>query len=318
MIDDRLNMESVVKVIHIAGSGRSGSTLLDLILGHADNFFSVGELIYIWRQGFVMNDPCSCGKKFLSCDFWNQVIQEAFGSIENLDIPEFLRLRKSVSRDYNIPFLILGWGPKKFWQDFYLYTQALSRLYSAIASVTGCQVIVDSSKYAVHSFITRRIPHLETFTIHLVRDSRGVAYSWQKKKLRHGSMYPDDYMHQYSPVKSAWLWLRENIFLNLYRVLYPQDSVFLRYEDLVTNTQRELADVLSKAGFSEVDYNILDGDCLNVEANHILSGNPLRFHRGELVISLDETWREEMQVEKILVSLITWPFLCIYNYVKRF
>ena len=34
-----------VKVLYIAGSGRSGSTILDRILGQLDGFFSVGELL---------------------------------------------------------------------------------------------------------------------------------------------------------------------------------------------------------------------------------------------------------------------------------
>ena len=40
--------EKKVKVLFIAGNGRSGSTILDVILGQLEGFFAVGELRRIW------------------------------------------------------------------------------------------------------------------------------------------------------------------------------------------------------------------------------------------------------------------------------
>jgi len=39
-----------IKVVYIGGVGRSGSTLIDLLAGQADGFFSVGEIIWIWQR----------------------------------------------------------------------------------------------------------------------------------------------------------------------------------------------------------------------------------------------------------------------------
>ncbi len=40
------------RVLFIAGPGRSGSTLLDLLLGQIDGFTSTGELRLIWNSRF--------------------------------------------------------------------------------------------------------------------------------------------------------------------------------------------------------------------------------------------------------------------------
>ena len=40
-------------VLYVAGAGRSGSTLLDNLLGQIPGFFSAGELRYVWERGLI-------------------------------------------------------------------------------------------------------------------------------------------------------------------------------------------------------------------------------------------------------------------------
>lgn len=39
-----------VKVLYVIGWGRSGSTILDNVLGQLDGCFSTGELHYFWER----------------------------------------------------------------------------------------------------------------------------------------------------------------------------------------------------------------------------------------------------------------------------
>ena len=48
---------SKVHVRYIGGWGRSGSTMLDLMLGQAPGIFSAGEIREIWQSGLVENRP---------------------------------------------------------------------------------------------------------------------------------------------------------------------------------------------------------------------------------------------------------------------
>ncbi|HMB70712.1 MAG TPA: sulfotransferase, partial [bacterium] len=71
--------EGRLKVLYIAGNGRSGSTLLDVILGQIPGFFPVGEVRNVWDYGVVENRPCGCGEAFHDCPFWSRILSGAYG-----------------------------------------------------------------------------------------------------------------------------------------------------------------------------------------------------------------------------------------------
>src|SRR5439155_14642762 len=60
------------------------------------------------------------------------------------------------------------------------HATALGNLNAAIADVSGCSVIVDSSKLPTYAFVLKKVPGLEVHIVHLVRDSRATAFSWQR------------------------------------------------------------------------------------------------------------------------------------------
>jgi hypothetical protein len=61
MAEDRL------KVLYVTGFGRSGTTILDNILGQLDGVFAAGELHYIWDRSLEQNRLCACGEAFADC-----------------------------------------------------------------------------------------------------------------------------------------------------------------------------------------------------------------------------------------------------------
>ena len=75
-----------IKVLYIGGYGRSGSTLLDRLLGQMQGFHSVGEMWNIWQKCFIENQLCGCGKPFQECDFWSAVVEEGFGGFQQVDL----------------------------------------------------------------------------------------------------------------------------------------------------------------------------------------------------------------------------------------
>ena len=197
-----------IKIIYIAGYGRSGSTLLERILGEFEGFFSAGELWLIWERSFLENQLCGCGKPFNSCDFWREVVEKAFGKISSSDVINILKLRNSVQKMRYIPFLLF---PKIRFRDFDFrlknYIQILSKLYTSIAKVASCNIIIDSSKVPLHAFVLLNLKNIELNVIHLVRHSCAVAYSWQRKKIRPEITNKIVYMPRYSSFKSAFEWL---------------------------------------------------------------------------------------------------------------
>ena len=68
-----MNGSSDVKVLYIAGWGRSGSTILTNLLGQVPGFFSGGELRYLWERNLAGGHECGCGEAFLDCKIWSRV-----------------------------------------------------------------------------------------------------------------------------------------------------------------------------------------------------------------------------------------------------
>jgi hypothetical protein len=66
----------VPTVIYVAGSGRSGSTLLERTLGEITGFVNVGELIDLFRRVVREGERCGCNEPFESCPFWSGVGRE--------------------------------------------------------------------------------------------------------------------------------------------------------------------------------------------------------------------------------------------------
>src|ERR1019366_6712916 len=77
-----------------------------------------------------------------------------------------------------VPAELLGGKLRRAYED------ALSRLYSAIREVAGKSVVVDSSREASQALVLARIPSIDLRVLHLVRDSRAVAFSYSRRKAQ--------------------------------------------------------------------------------------------------------------------------------------
>jgi hypothetical protein len=310
--------DSRIKVIYIAGYGRSGSTLLDRMLGQIEGFFSVGELRHIWERSFIQNQLCGCGIPFKNCNFWNTIVEEAFGGFENINIKELLHLKRSVDRMRYIPALVLPWlRTNKLNNSLNEYTQVLIHLYRAICTVSGSEVIVDSTKDPSYGFILATMQDIDLQVVHLVRDSRAVAYSWQRKKRRLEIHWENALMPRYSLVKSAMEWNVMNILAQgLKRV--SSHYVIVRYEDLVRNPKDRILYVLKALGIDNTQLDFINDGLVEFKVSHTVSGNPSRFNHGQIKICPDVEWKAKMPLTKrLVVSALTWPLLLRYGYLRR-
>ncbi len=60
-----------LKVIAISGSGRSGSTLLSLLLSQDTSVFNLGQMRHL-NKAYDKNSPCSCGDNLQDCDVYSK------------------------------------------------------------------------------------------------------------------------------------------------------------------------------------------------------------------------------------------------------
>ena len=127
------------------------------------------------------------------------------------------------------------------------YLELLERLYAAVHEVSGKPLVVDASKHASSAFLVRRLHGIDLRLVHLVRDSRGVAFSWTKLMRRAEVVEGDDLMATDTPLRMSGRYLGYNLLFHLVRRL-GVPTLRLRYESLVRDPVPELTRVLGHAG----------------------------------------------------------------------
>ncbi|MBW1933005.1 MAG: sulfotransferase [Deltaproteobacteria bacterium] len=309
-----------IKVAFIGGHGRSGSTLLDHILGQLDGYISTGELGHIWQNGMVNNELCGCGKPFRSCEFWNAVIEEVFDGLSNVDMNHVLGLWRSLERRVYIPQLIFpSLRSSQFQARLNEYAGILGRVYQAIQKISGCSVIVDSCGYPHHGFVLNEIENLDVRVIHLVRDSRAVAYSWQRKKRNLAVQWEESYLERLNIIRSSMLWAFDNISMG-FLCKKASSHVLVRYEKFAQEPKATLIRILEVLKLKPEPPHLaffVDDHTVNLGIAHTVAGNPIRFKNGQLEIRSDDEWRQKMQTHKrVVVTALTWPLLLLYGKSK--
>jgi hypothetical protein len=303
------------RVLYIGGMGRSGSTVLQAMLGQLPGFVAAGELRYLWQRGPIDNVLCSCGEHFETCPFWMRVGEIAFGGWGELDAPAVVALQATVDRHRYLPQIV---GPARrtdFAGRLERYVALVRRLYSGITSVSGGAVIVDSTKDPPHGFILQRTFGENFRLAHLVRDSRGVAYSWTKRVQRPEVTISASYMEQSGPATMALKWLDYNLLFHALRAI-GAPTVLLRYEDLVREPATALERLIELVGETRPPGLLPgEGGSVEIRPEHTLSGNPLRFRTGSMPLHNDDEWKRRMpSSQRRMVSAITAPLLVAYGY----
>lgn len=305
-----------VRVLFLAGEGRSGSTLLGRIIGQADGCVFGGEIRYVWERGLIARRSCECRQDVEECPFWRDVFSHAFGGTDNIDAPELLELDQRLIRlRHAAPMLVLGSWPGRRRKLLRRYGSSATALYSAISAVSDGAIVVDSTKIPVYAHLLRALPQIDLRVIHLVRDPRATVYSWQREKLDPDSGVPR-LMIQRSVLHSALLW---NLWNALTEWLWRADERYLRirYEDFVAQPTTTVRRILDFAGAGSGVLPIED-DRVWLTAGHSVSGNPNRFDTGPTRIRLDDEWSRGLGSWRYwTVTLLTWPLLVRYRYRVR-
>lgn len=308
-----------LKIIFIGGAARSGSTLLDRVLGEVEGFFSLGELALVWQEGFVKNMLCGCGKPFKSCNFWTAVVEEAFGGFDKVNPEYIVKLQCSVARTRYIPQLVFpALRSPKFQSMLSEYSDILGRLYRAAQRVSGSKVLVDSSKAPPHGFVLREIQDINLRVVHLIRDSRAVAYSRQRKKMNPAVHWKKAYMGRSSILRSCMDWNLSNLFMQVLYTSTPQYTAVVRYEDLVDKPRETVLKLLKELELDSSDVRFISGNTVELGVAHTASGNPMRFKQGQIEIHPDVEWKQKMPVlKRLIVTALTWPLLLKYGYFRE-
>lgn len=281
------------------------------MLGEAPDVFSAGEIAGMWEWAILGDQPCACGRAIVDCEVWGRVVvapgvADARGMVEwqreavrTRDVPALLS-RAALRRAPR------GAGAK--------YLRSLIATYQALSEVTGADVLVDSSKHPATAALLALQREVHVRYVHLVRDPRAVAHSWQRRKeerLLGGARE----MPRWSPSKTALTWDSVNVAAEALALLRPGAVVRVRYEDFAREPRAEIARVLRHAGLDARAVPFVGPRSVELSMGHAALGNPVRFASGRMEIREDAEWTTAQPgSQRAAVTALTLPLLAAYRY----
>ncbi len=304
------------RVLYICGWGRSGTTIIDRVLGQVPGFLSVGELRSLWDTDPALH-LCGCGEVVEHCPLWGPLLH-SMETATGYTTRTIRSMRDQSARTRDLPALY--WAARRRSprapDTAINYGDVLSGIYQALLASTGEAVIVDSSKHPAEALLLASRPDVDLTVLHIVRDPRAVAFSWERPN-RNGSVEGGvDHPPHHGALHSAAWWTAWNSAIEmLIRPRLGRRYVALRYEDVMEEPARELSHVLERFGRSPTDLPFLATDEVRLARSHTVAGNPSRMRTGVVHLSADRRWETEMmQMDRRKATVGAFPLMGRYGY----
>lgn len=258
------------KIIFISGTPRSGSTLLDFILGTKKETVSLGEIYYSYNkyieyiddEEFIRKNVCSCGENGYKCLVWNEILNNWFTK-----------------------------KPKSYKDAYLIVLEVVQNLF-------GNQItIVDSSKYVRAMVHFSEISNVvDVIFLHTIKDVRATLNSWIQRREQKNQTN-----NLYMYFKLFRSWSLQNKKIQNYISQNNFKCLVVSYDALClfTNKSLELIDNFIDSKHEGFFYK-------NFNNSHIYFGNPFRQNVEDLEIKYDNRWfyKNEWQLPYLLMSRV--------------
>ncbi|NHC24448.1 sulfotransferase [Nocardioides sp. IC4_145] len=302
-------------VVYLGGFGRSGSTLVERVLGAVPGWVNVGELVDLARSVAPADERCGCGEPFSRCPVWRTVGEEAFGGWTEQVLERLVAAHRAAARQRHLPRLLRGGArPSPALAEL---RELHTRLYRAIAAVTGASVVVDASKGPALGQALAGASDLDVRLLNVVRDPRAVAWSWSRRVERPHATAGTAEMWRIPASRSAAQWAALQLEMGAIAAWGGVPAARLRYEDFAADPVAALVAATAAIGLPlrPADLRAVAAGRVRLGPSHGLSGNPGRFRSGLVTVRRDDRWVDEMPVrDRALVTALTAPLLLTYGY----
>jgi hypothetical protein len=280
-----------IKVLYIAGSGRSGTTILARLLGEIEGYLNVGEAARYFYFAPLRHRgiPCGCGLRVAECPFWKDILPMV---PEDLPVvgAKLLRMRRFLT-------LWLQKGGRNVTREERRILDTTASVYREIVKESGCEIVVDSSKHPANALLLSLIPEIELSVVHVVRDPRRVVESWTKKK---------EYLPAHPTGKVLMWWWSYNILSEMMKSRAANYQLIL-YENFVRDPGACLRQITSLGGERPRELPFLHGRKATVHPQHSLAGNPDKMVNGELTIGEEKKPLNMTAAKKFAVDVLAMP-----------
>ncbi len=253
-----------INIIAVVGTDRSGSTLLDKIIGSNPSVISLGE-IHRFYNYFTEDHTCTCGEKFHTCPFWTAVLEEIVNEdnfrSESLSI---LGWKKRVS------LLLHNIILKDSWKEIH-YEQILffKKLCDAVLKESKSNFIVDSSKDITRFYLLHLSGLFNIFPIYITRDVEDYIASMKRPQMRL------DYERKADPFTCLIRWIFRNTETRCLIRKIRQDYVQLSYKRLVNDPAGAMLQISNR-----LQVNLrYDPNMTQNTKYHMVGGNYMKFKK---------------------------------------
>lgn len=253
----------VPDILYVMGTGRSGTTILEVLLTNVDGISGTGELKHIFRDGYLRGLPCACGKLGYECELWSGVLGSARWSRE--DCVRYGAAIEALEGHRNFPRVYLGAIDRR---KASLHVQATTEILRSVRRFTGSRVIVDSSKYPARALLLARMYPTKVRVLCITRSAAGLIAAFQKKN--------DGEQRPKSRLEAAIYFLYVLLCMRLVRARLGERCLTIRFEDMTRDPISVLSRIESWSGISlaRARAKLAAGDSFRV--GHIVTGNRLR------------------------------------------
>jgi hypothetical protein len=293
-------------ILYVIGAGRSGSTILDIALGNHPIIESLGEFAKFPQNGWLNGEYCACGLPGNRCDFWRQVHDNWLAITAGSSIEKYIQYQGHYEHYFSWVRLILDAQREN--QRLHEYVYQTQAFFESARNVSGCQVLVDSSKSPMRAYALSMLAGIDLYLIHLVRDVRGVAWSLRKPYAIDLSVGIQKEIKSRPPLRTGLFWTFVNLQSEwICSEMSPGRSLRVRYEDLVCNPSGTLSNI---GDWMNLDLStVIDKitQQIPLESHHAIAGNRLRMN-PDIILQADQAWMTKMSQLDQLTSLIfsTW------------
>lgn len=215
------------RIVYIIGLGRTGTTLLEVLLSNPDDIFSCGEVNRYPKRGGVPPQYAPDSDRFL---FW-QGVKNKMG-YSDAQIEEQRKLHYRYEHHSGFHRWLLGFKSK----DYQQYADFLKKFYETIFQESGSTILTDSSKYPGRGLNMSQLLDYDISYVYIQRDPVGMVRSFAKQDLE-------------QPPKN---WFAANLYyfsinvlcqLTCKRLAKKHRVVRVRYEDLINEPEKLLQQI---------------------------------------------------------------------------
>ena len=265
------------------GVGRSGSTILGVVLGNLKKYFFGGEM-HLWIESKGVPT-----ERDYAIEYWKKIADNIPEREDyfNTDFDKQLEFHTALPA-------IFGSGKMPVIKKFHRMSQ---ELFTSVQNVSGCDVIVDSSHYPLRAYWLNKNPALDMHYIYLYRNPVDAINALMKKDVE---QTPKSFFG--ANLYLFWVSLLSNI---VYAGFPKSKKMKLRYEDLIKNPGGVINNVQAKLHTNQetIDFN-------NLSTGFIFRANRIRLYK---TIKL-ETQLKKSQMNPFLkgiVYLLHFPFILL-------